>query len=441
MVPRINVKNGFFRFVPIALMCVLAGCGGTSGESTPAPTNVSANSGDGWIQVKWDEIAGVDYFVFTATDPSLTTLNWLNLIGGAAFVNVVPPLTLCGQTNGLPRWFTVNGRTGSAPGGPGSPVVSAAAQAAGGTWSVGVGLGDNLNGIGFAGITTCQRSGLASGVLTAVGPGATLYASSDAVNWTRRTPPGGFSADLYAIANYTANPNSTTSPGLRTIAVGAGGAALVSTDGSLTWSVGRAFDASQATLRGIVTAGSAFVAVGDGGTIRSTTDGTNWTALPSNTTANLQGIAYGASTYVAVGDGGVLVTSTDAGVTWTVKTIAGAGNLRAIIFGNNNNSILNGGVLLINTFVAVADNGTAVVSNDGGATWTVTTIAGAGELVAIAYTSRFVAVDRAGNAFISANGQTWSNAIATGASGLRAVVNNGYGFIAVGDGGVTTTSF
>jgi hypothetical protein len=163
--------------------------------------------------------------------------------------------------------------------------------------------------------------------------------------------------------------------------------------------------------------------------------------LPSNTTADLRGVAFGASRYVAVGDGGVLVTSTDSGVSWTAKAIAGAGNLRGIAYGNNNNSILNGGVLSINTFVAVADDGTAVVSNDGGVTWTVNTIAGAGELVAIAYTSRFVAVDRAGNAFISATGQTWSNAISTGGGGLRAIANNGYGFIAVGDGGVTTSSF
>jgi predicted small lipoprotein YifL len=435
------VKNWFSQYLPLALIAALAACGGNGGNSTSPPTNVNATSGDGFIQVTWDTVAGIDYFVFTANDASLNTFNWLNLVGGAAFVNATSPLTVCGQTNGQQKWFTVNGRTGSAPGGPGSSLVSATPRAAGDTWNGGATLSDNLTGIGFAGITTCLRTGLASGVLTAVGPGATLYSSTDAVNWTRRTPPSGFSADLYAIANYTASPNNTTSPGLRTIAVGAGSAALVSTDGSLTWSAGQAFDASRATLRGIVTAGSAFLAVGDGGTIRSTTDGANWNVLTSNTTANLRGVAFGASRYVAVGDGGVLVSSTDAGVTWTAQTIAGAGNLRAIAFGNNDNSIGNGGTLLINTFVAVADNGTAVVSNDGGATWTVRTVAGAGELVGIAYTSRFVAIDSAGNAFISANGQTWSNAIATGRSGLRAIVNNGYGFISVGDGGVTTTSF
>jgi len=435
------VKKWYSRCVPVALICVLAACGGGGGDSTSPPANVIARSGDGWIQLSWDTTAGVDYFVFTAADASLTTSNWLNLPGGAAFVNGVSPLTLCAQTIGQQRWFTVNGRTGSAPGGSGSPVVTATARAAGVTWSAGATLNDDLVGVGFAGITSCLRSGLTTGVLTAVGPAATLYSSTDAVNWTRRTLPTGFTTDLYAVANYTANPNVTASPGLRTIAVGAGGAALYSTDGSITWNVGRAFDASRPALRGITTAGAVFVAVGDGGTIQSTTDGITWTTLTSNTTANLRGIAYSGVRYVAVGDGGVLTTSIDAGVTWTAQTIAGAGNLRKIAFGNNNNSTDNGGTLAINTFVAVSDSGTAVVSNDGGATWSVVAISGAGELVGLAYITRFVAVDRTGNAFNSANGQTWSTAAPTGRSGLRALVQNGYGFIAVGDGGVTTSSF
>ncbi|MGE5336365.1 MAG: WD40/YVTN/BNR-like repeat-containing protein [Gemmatimonadota bacterium] len=436
------MKSWFFRCVPVVVVFTLAACGGQGGSSVPPPTNVQATGGDSYIQVSWDVTAGVDYFVFSATDPALTTLNWLNLNGSAAYVNVTSPLTLCAQSNGQQRWFTVNGRTGAAPGGAGSVVVSATPRSAGDTWNGGATLASSLAGIGFGGMTTCKRAGLPTGVLTAVGPGATLYSSTDAVNWTLRTPPAGFTTDLYAVANYTATPDSATSEfGMRTIAVGAGGAALVSTDGSTTWSVGQAFDPSRGTLRAIRSVGSAFVAVGDGGTIRSTTDGTTWNTLNSNTATNLNGIAYGNGRYVAVGDSGTILISTDAGVTWSVQTIAGAGNLRAVAYGNNNNSIDNGGVVLINTFVAVGDSGTAVVSNDGGATWTVKLVAGAGDLAAIAYTSRFVAVDRTGNAFASANGQAWSNPITSGRTGLRAVAINGYGFIAVGDGGVTTSSF
>lgn len=435
------MKNWLFRCVPAVLVSALAACGGGNGDPAAAPTNVTATGGDNYIQVRWDTAEGVDYFVFTALDASLTTLNWLNLSGGAAYVNVASPLTLCGHTNDQQRWFTVNGRTGSAPGGAGSPAVSATPRAAGGAWNGGATLTDDLAGVGFAVITTCQRTGLPTGVLTAVGPAAAIHSSADAVNWTRRTPPAGFTADLHAVANFTSAPNNASSPGLRTIAVGAGGAALVSTDGSVTWTVGQPFDAGRAALRGIVAVGSSFVAVGDGGTIRSTGDGITWTDLTSNTTAHLNGIGFGAGRYVAVGDGGVLVDSTNIGTTWTPKTIDGAGSLRAIAYGNNNNNVNNGGVFLINTFVAVGDGGKAVVSTDGGTTWTVKTIDGAGDLIGIAYISRFVAIDRAGNAFTSADGQTWSGAIATGRSGLRAIVTNGYGYVAVGDGGATTASF
>ncbi len=436
------MKNWFFRCVPVVLASALVACGGNNGGSAPPPANVTTTSGDGWIQMNWDTSSGLEYWVFTALDPSLTTLNWLNLLGGAAFIKVTPPLTLCGQTNELQRWFTVNSRSGSDAGGPGSPVVSAVPHAAGVAWTAGATLGDDLTGVGFGVITTCTRNGLPTGVLTAVGPGAVIYSSRDAgASWTRRAAPSGFGGDLYAVANYTASPNVPDTPNMRTVAVGAGGASLYSTDGSVTWNVGRAADAAGPTLRGLVVVGSSFVTVGDGGAIQSSSDGITWNALTSNTSANLHGITFGNSRYVAAGDGGTLASSTDGGSTWTVQTIAGAGNLRAIAYGSNNNSAGNGGTVLINTFVAVADNGTAVVSNDGGATWSVVAIAGAGELAGVSYISRFVAIDRAGNAFTSANGQSWTSAIATGGAGLRAITTNGYGYFAVGDGGATTKSF
>ncbi len=437
------MKNWFLRCVPVVLASALVACGGSSnGGSSPPPANVTATAGDTWIQVNWDATPGLEYWAFTALDPSLTTLNWLNLTGAAAFIAVTPPLTLCAQMNGQQRWFTVNSRSGSDPGGPGSPVVSTTPRAAGVAWTPGATLGADLASIGFGVMTGCTRAGLATGVLTAVGPNAIIYASSDAgATWSLRAAPAGFSGDLFAVANYTASPNSTTALGMRTIAVGAGGVSLYSLDGSATWSIGRAADASRASLRALISVNSVFVAAGDAGTLQSTSDGITWNVLNSNTTTNLRGVAWGNSRYVVVGDGGTLVTSTDAGVTWTAQTLAGAGNLRAVVYGSNNNDIGNGGTLLINTFVAVGDNGNAVVSSDGGATWSVVAVPGAGDLTGIAYISRFVAVDSNGNAFSSADGKTWSAASTTGRSGLRSIVINGYGYIAVGDGGATATSF
>jgi photosystem II stability/assembly factor-like uncharacterized protein len=308
---------------------------------------------------------------------------------------------------------------------------------------VGASLAGDVAAVGFAALTTCLPTSLPTGTWTAVGPGGAIYQSSDAATWTARSAPAGFTSDLYAVASYTASLNLTANPGLHYIAVGAGGAAVTSTDG-VTWTVGAGFDATRAALRSLIAVGAAFTAVGDGGAIRTTVDGITWTDRASNTTANLRGVAYGGGRYVAVGDGGVIVTSTDGGATWTAQTVNGAGNLHAVAYGNNYNDLSNTSsplVLAINTFVAVGDNGAVVVSNDGGATWSVQSVAGAGEFAAVSYITRFVAIDRNGNAFASFKGQEWSTPVATSGAGVRAMASNGYGYVAVGDGGVTVSSF
>lgn len=436
------MKNWLGRCLPALSIVVLAGCGGSNDGNAPPPADVAVTAGDGWMQVNFTRTGGLDYWVFTATDAALSPTNWLNLTGAGAFVNVVPPFVLCSQTNGRERWFTVNARSGSDPGGPGSPAKSATPRAAGATWTSAGTLAADVNAVGFAGLTTCLRTGLARGVLTAVGPTATIFSSTDnAANWSARSAPAGFTADLNAVASFTASINNTSNPGVRTVAVGAGGAALVSNDSSATWTVGQPFNAANAALRGIAAVGSSFIAVGDSGTIRSTSDGITWNTLNSGSTVNLRGVAFGSNRYVAVGDGGTVLTSTDLGQSWASTTVSGAGALRAVAFGNNYNDVANSGSLLINTFMAVGDDGKGAVSSDGGATWSAVTIAGAGQLVGIAYTSRFVAVDSAGNAFTSADGKTWSGPIATGRTGLRSVAQSGYGYIAVGGAGAAAASF
>jgi hypothetical protein len=48
------------------------------------------------------------------------------------------------------------------------------------------------------------------------------------------------------------------------------------------------------------------VAVGTGGTIQTSIDGTVWTLRTSGTTQRLNDVAYGLGVYIAVGEGGVL---------------------------------------------------------------------------------------------------------------------------------------
>lgn len=78
---------------------------------------------------------------------------------------------------------------------------------------------------------------------------------------------------------------------------------------------------STNTLNGIAhNSGAVIVAVGNGGTILSSTNsGSTFAYRTSGTTSNLQRVTYGNGTFVAVGAAGVLLTSTN-GTTWTSRT-------------------------------------------------------------------------------------------------------------------------
>ena len=62
------------------------------------------------------------------------------------------------------------------------------------------------------------------------------------------------------------------------------------------------------------------VAVGAGGTIVTTADGSGWAARTSGTTSDLLGAAYGDAAYVwASGAGGIVLRSVNRGVQWATQ--------------------------------------------------------------------------------------------------------------------------
>jgi len=83
-------------------------------------------------------------------------------------------------------------------------------------------------------------------------------------------------------------------------------------------------------LNGVAFGGGLFVAVGNGGTIFTSTDGVSWTSRTSGTTNNLNAVAYSSTLgmFVAVGASGTILTSTD-GTTWTSRS-GGAGTLYSV---------------------------------------------------------------------------------------------------------------
>lgn len=430
---------------------LLSGCS-NDGSSAAPPSDFTSVAGDGRAMVTWTASPGVNYWLFTATDPSLTSFTWTSLPNSRVYQSAASPFYMCGLLDGTQYWYAANGRTGGGPGGPSSPTIGATPYLAGSVWSSNAPLiqnatSPNLFGVGYASLTTCSNNTTsAAGSFAAVGANGSIFTTADGTSWTSRPAPAGFTSDLYAVTGYAANLNNPANPALRWVAVGAGGASIYSTDGA-AWAAGRPYNSSAPALRSLTQVAGTFVAVGDAGTILSGTDGISWTTRTSGTTNNLNGITHG-GIYVAVGDSGTILASAD-GATWIAKTSGATSNLRqASSIGN--------------TYVAVGDGGTVATSADGGATWTVQTLTGAPNLTgisanlqhatldstglsftstAIAANSRFVAVDSAGNAYTSADGVAWSGAIATSATSLNALVSSGFGYVAAGNSGATVTAF
>lgn len=100
-------------------------------------------------------------------------------------------------------------------------------------------------------------------------------------------------------------------------------------------------------------------AVGDGGKILWSNNGSTWESIPSSTTENLNFTTRinGTSSY-AVGDSGTALKSTDLGRTWRLIDTGVSENLHGVDFFGDNFAI------------AVGDGGLAIVSNDGGESWT-----------------------------------------------------------------------
>jgi len=87
------------------------------------------------------------------------------------------------------------------------------------------------------------------------------------------------------------------------------------------------------TLRGVNYSGGRFYALGELGTIVSSTNGGDWKLLSAPTPNTLFAVAHGNDVYVAVGDWGTVLTSSD-GVDWSKQDSGTTARLNSIAFGN-----------------------------------------------------------------------------------------------------------
>lgn len=470
--------------LPAALITVgLCGCLGNSGNSSAPPQGVQVYAGDASISVTWQEEPGVAYWVFHAQSPLLSTSgNWTSLLYAGAIVNTGSPAILCGQINNptpdplFPAtYFSVNGRSGSSPGGVGSAVVYTSARPAGGPyapWSPGNTIPATVTAIGYGAVTSCGYGGRpASGTYVAVGPAGTIYSAplsatvagplsvsqgNQPLVWSPATLPAGLSEDLRGVAAYSYG-NAANNPGVASVlfvAVGTGGTIVRSADGQNWQQVSNV--PTSVNLNAVAIAGSTFVAVGDSGVVLTSTDTLNWSLNANATTVStnaLSAIHCVSATCVAVGVNGTTMWSGNSGGTWSLFPI-GINNWTGIAYGNNNDNkdalvtettdsiTVTPANQAINTWVVTDPNGNYAYATSSGA-WVAGTTPIASSVVAIDYTTNFVALDSAGNAYSSENGITWSNA-PVGTSNLLdavAMISNGAGYVAIGSSGDNASSF
>ena len=108
------------------------------------------------------------------------------------------------------------------------------------------------------------------------------------------------------------------------------------------------------SLRCVCFGADKFVAVGDGGMIHTSPDGTTWDDGRRVVTSTLWKVVYANGQFIAVGNDGVIVTSAD-GFSWTNQVSGTSNALYAVAYGNGK-------------YVACGQSGQLTVSSNG-TTW------------------------------------------------------------------------
>jgi hypothetical protein len=160
-----------------------------------------------------------------------------------------------------------------------------------------------------------------------------------------------------------------------------------------------------------------FVAVGQGGTVIRSSDGTNWTRRLSNTTSDLYDLVFRNGSWVAVGDAGKIVTSSDTSV-FSLRSSGTEVPIFGITYGANQ-------------FVAVGKDG-LILNSANGTDWSANGTDEARDLYSVAYgNNRFIAVGTNGIVHVSTNAVQWQATTIPNVTAFRRVTfGNGY-FVAL----------
>ena len=383
-------------------------------SADPPASGLTAVAGDGQVTISWTPDSGVEYWAFWAagsnvdvTHPAAIKTNVsspftvVGLINGATYAFTIngrkdggPGGTPAPVVTAVPRPTGQEWKVGN---GAGTGDLKAVAYVAsydavgvagamfqspdGITWTPAAG-----NWAAMAGTTNINAIINAGGRFIAVGDAGLILSSADNVNWTAGTfvvPPAA-----------APRLNALSFDGVRVVAVGDGGAIYYSDDSGITWNAAAAVPAGTGNLYGVAWSANRWVAAGAAGTLLASTDGTNWVPATSITPAiatDFRSVAVLPTTsiFVAVGPGGEVATTID-GSTWTTQVIA-ATDLLAVAASQSGTPI----------FVAVGRAGVAFSSLEG-VTWTSRTTGTAADLFGVVSGGgQFVAVGQAGTTVYS----------------------------------------
>ena len=182
----------------------------------------------------------------------------------------------------------------------------------------------------------------------------------------------------------------------------------------------------RAGLNAVSFVGDTFLAVGEKGTVLTSTDGRNWVSQTPLGDMTLRGISAGEGMIVIVGDSGSIFTSRT-GATWTQQVSNSTNQLNSVAFGN-------GTFVVVGGFIGEQE----ILTSADGIEWTRLPPADAQPLFSVAFgKGRFVAVggwiDNAGNLiWSSSDGITWVSNRVTAIQALRGIAFGRDTFVAVG---------
>ncbi len=207
------------------------------------------------------------------------------------------------------------------------------------------------------------------------------------------------------------------------------------------------------TLAGITFANGQFVAVGTGGTVLTSANGTNWTHQNTGTSDPFLGIAYGANRFVAVGRSSILTSSNAAD--WHTSFVSPTPaadvfyGLHAIAYGNGAFVALAGGCV-------VQHCQSSILTSQDGEQWSGATNVSGIDLAfdileGLTYGNGvFLALGAGGGkgggrrVIESLDGLDWTNTVdpaeLSSLGYMRAVTYGGGLFVTVGEGGFIATS-